>query len=626
MGYSLLKNSYPSGNVGYDQNTDNAVFIPNNVTNDTPVYIYYTGDIGNANQRHDYKIAPEYIANKYFNDPNFNGIVIINNYKNDFIYSDNYLANSVRNNQRIVNNIEKQYGVTLNNRSAIGSSAGDRFALKDFAEEAKNGTDNGYCVITGASVINVKQGFDYNGRIKGGNDPNRAFLSKEDYEAIKGKTVFVFEGSHGSDYTYVNALAENGVNVISVECGNGGHDALSYKPLQDNLFGLLAGDNEALEEFMANNNYTFKKCVDPKNNRWEKATIEEIREYLVASAGLTGDYKLKHDFSDLNNKINGLKNLANDTNEGGEIKSDDDYVASSVNKILAIISKTNLLNVSASSSCESTTKVPPVGLDYLYEYTDTVTSLLDKLARECQASLTIAEHINDTDWLLKHEAEMAFNMNNQDSSTNADEQFNDVGNQNSNAYGSGSNAGNGSDNNSNNYNNGVASNPDIRNLNGSNYENGSSNRWATPLSSRKEFSQDNYSYSDEGDTSKDGSSEPRSIGTQETKKSVDATKKDSLDKESISPIETKDIDKTVNDISKEVLTGVSNAKDLVDEEQIKEIAKNKKSFKGLGLLFGAAAAGGTGYKIYKDKKKKKEEGEKQYEEEMDELTRQLHEK
>lgn len=100
-----------------------------------------------------------------------------------------------------------------------------------------------------------------------------AFLSYEDYAAMEGKTVFIFEGSSGTNYSYVRQLVNHGVDVVFVQCKSNGHDSLSYNPLQDIIFDLFDGDSST---FIESDNYTFIRCTDVDSYTWEETTREEI--------------------------------------------------------------------------------------------------------------------------------------------------------------------------------------------------------------------------------------------------------------------------------------------------------------------------------------------------------------
>ena len=174
-----------------------------------------------------------------------------------------------------INKICSERNVTLASLNTLGSSAGDRYSLKEFANACRDGVDNGYCVITGASTI---QGANQAGQ-EYHYGPNWAFLSDKEYSYMKGRTVYVFEGKNAERYSYVKALLKHGVNVVLVECKSDGHDALSWNPLKTNIFNLLDGDPE---KFLSSSNYSFWKCVDEKNLVWIKMS-DDSKDILDAT-------------------------------------------------------------------------------------------------------------------------------------------------------------------------------------------------------------------------------------------------------------------------------------------------------------------------------------------------------
>ena len=170
-------------NPEYKTDYKSYVYIPANVTSDTPVTVYYTGDIGGARNGESYwdidRLAQQ----------GLDQIVIINDHGSRYIYGDTYIDGTFRNNEMIVQQIEQEYGVTLDQINTVGSSAGDKCALYTYAEMCREGRREGYCCLTGVSTINVVQneGQPYH------YGPNRAFI--EDYSPLKGQTVFCFEGA-----------------------------------------------------------------------------------------------------------------------------------------------------------------------------------------------------------------------------------------------------------------------------------------------------------------------------------------------------------------------------------------------------------------------------------------------
>ncbi len=199
-----------------------------------------------------------------------NQIVVIPKYAS-YMYGEGAMQSAYTNSRQYIADVCNKKGVTLTTINTLGSSAGDRYALKEFSNACRDGVDNGYCVITGASTIH---GANQAGQ-RYTNGPNWAFLTDEEYSYMQGKTVYVFEGKAAEKYSYVQALVQHGVNVVLVECKSNGHDQLSWNPLHTNIFDLLDGNPDA---FLQDSNYSFWKCVDPNNMVWISLSEDELRE------------------------------------------------------------------------------------------------------------------------------------------------------------------------------------------------------------------------------------------------------------------------------------------------------------------------------------------------------------
>ena len=274
---------YPAGRAFRDDASGNWVLVPEKVTADTPVHIYYTGAGGKGN-------TPLIIKNTYFNDPNFDGIIIVCSNGDGYWASESAVENQIETNRRIIAEIEEENGVTLNTRNVYGSSIGDKFAIKDFARQCTEGTDDGVLCLTGPSTAQASSTEGYNTKASDdprNYDPNRAFLSEEEYESIKGKTVVLFErGDKASsdyyapeNYTYIKALNEHGANVYLVKCKGSGHDQLSSYPLQDGLFSAMnGGTNDEIINFISDNEnfLDIERCIDVDSNTWQTVSANDL--------------------------------------------------------------------------------------------------------------------------------------------------------------------------------------------------------------------------------------------------------------------------------------------------------------------------------------------------------------
>ena len=381
----ISEGSYPNGHIEIIDNS--YVFIPNNISSDTDVTIYYTGAIGDVSEDNYYKNASDYI-NSLLKNEEFDKIVIINNHKDRNIYSSEYLDITSSSNNAIVSKIENDYNVNLSKINTIGASAGDKCALYNFAQLRKDGKEEGFCVITGASEMEY-------GQTEGhycSYGPNRAFLKDEDYEYLKNSTVFAFEGADGTEYSYVKELLNHGVNVVLVKCKSDSHDSLSKNPLVDNIFNLLDGETE---NFIDNRNYTFMRCTDINNNTWEK--IDNL-DSIVEVENTTKSLKKIKRYNSLKNigplKIHTNNNL---------IASDMSYIENSMNSIRGKIKNSQFLNIKMQSFGDNGV-IPGCINEYINKYYDAVGELSSLLEKETLSIVSVGQFVADMDEDLKNKA------------------------------------------------------------------------------------------------------------------------------------------------------------------------------------------------------------------------------
>ena len=246
----------------------------------------------------------------------------------------------------------------------------------------------------------------------------------EDYAAIEGKTVFIFEGEKVQNYSYVQALKNHGVNVIAVKCNNSGHDPLSYNPLKDNIFAMLDGDPT---NFINNDNYTFTWCVDVDNNVWEEITPEELKG-IVEDGSTSADRLLKEKiikvedlFTKHEIKIEEIipeevakrsylkeieSRLAIDFKElsDPEIYSSMSYVSDAMANLRTQISSSSFLDAKT-LSFGSTGRIPGCISVYINKYYDIMGQLMESLIKQTESVISVAQSIVDMDIDLKKKSE-----------------------------------------------------------------------------------------------------------------------------------------------------------------------------------------------------------------------------
>ena len=266
MGIAFPNKGQQDGYSIYKEQNGTIVREPDNVTADTPVHVYFTGQIGSADESYCYGTTTSAtINNVYATDPNFDGILIV-------VYgggggTDAYDRAAAT--DEIIKSIEEERGVEFNHITGTGSSSGDVYAAKFVAYEAMNGRDNLILGITGAGT------FD-RGTIPGAAktkysdlthyDPNGAFFTDEEAAAIVASGTQVYMVERGDidpnsetayseyapeNYTTTRQMNEQGINPIILHNYDGyNHNNLSNNPLNDGLFNFYDNDTDTVDSMV----------------------------------------------------------------------------------------------------------------------------------------------------------------------------------------------------------------------------------------------------------------------------------------------------------------------------------------------------------------------------------------
>lgn len=363
----------PNGKIV--QKTDCIVYIPNNFDNETTATIFYPGaDTG-------YTESSKYIKDSIIaNNPN--QIIIIDSVPPS--YNQEKMDASIDSYIYIANQIASENGIKLDGVNTAGSSVGARDALKTFAYQAMDEKNPEVCVILGAGTIDYKSTWSqYNPDVKkptalyGDNNPNWPFLNNNEYEAIKGKTVILFENKYGTDYDYVKELAKHGVNTVVVECDRGSHDDLTKKNIQKDVLDLIGGD---IDKFDAEG-CTFK-IFDSETNTWKEITKEEVPLY---------SNNTMKPFYTTNGTFNGIP-------ASGTIASNLYDVYRGMDEINSTIQNTSsIFKLENQSYAEGTSSIPKdlsTSVNALYSISQ---NLLTSLSGDAQSICNIAKYLYDMD-------------------------------------------------------------------------------------------------------------------------------------------------------------------------------------------------------------------------------------
>ena len=346
------------------------IFIPKNLSKNVTVTICNPG-------QDSFSTMCSYLSNPVLNQGT-NQIIVVPKYAYG-MYRTNSQEKTYKQMMNYINQICKDNNVKLTTLNTIGVSAGDKFSLKEFAYACRDGVDNGFCVIGGASTIHNanQEGQKYS------YGPNWAFLSDEEYSYMKGRTVYVFESKNGKNYSYIKALLKHDINVVLVSSKRASHSALCSDLLTSNIFNMLDGDPS---NFLNNDNYSFWRCTDPNKMTWVAMSDDEVRE--AASSNLVEAlYEKCENLADFADRY---MSETNDT-----LASNLVFVSNSMNGLKSKITSHQDINYTASKTGEAGI----VGTIYsATNYYGTVTNILyGNLSAEADAVYAIANAIYKMD-------------------------------------------------------------------------------------------------------------------------------------------------------------------------------------------------------------------------------------
>ena len=321
------------------------IYIPKNLSKNPKASIFYPGYQAFTGSNSD---ISRYLG-KAIASQGGNQIVIVESYnKSGTINPNDSVITTINNtNTNIIKAIEKAYNIKISSVSTMGSSMGDRYALKNYVSLVKSGRDTGCCILMGISDAG-----------KAG----KAILTNEEYKVLKGKTVFTFEPTDATGYKYINMLAKKGVNVILVACKNGDHNALTANPVRSNVFKLIDGNPQ---NFLNSSNYTFVR-YDSSRGKWvtmSDAEVKNVSKKLAnASSGTVATQKsgknnltyiYGYSLASLNSVAAALQ-----SSYSSKIVCNNDYVRESLQNICSAVNTSPFLAQQTITDFASTTTVP----------------------------------------------------------------------------------------------------------------------------------------------------------------------------------------------------------------------------------------------------------------------------
>ena len=337
------------------------VYVPENVTADTPIvtYAYGTGDPGIE------KCILENGSDSVF-------IMTIVDWKAD-------LGTITMN---IVNEVKQEYGITSTTVTPSGFSLGGFAGYNTAAENIRQNPD---CEPQTVFLIDTYGTIFYNPSLYL-NDTDTINLFKEN------QTIF-FALDHTQKTTDINTLyAEAGLNIIQVKCIGQGHGDINASFFNEGMYDYMAG------HVLPKDGYIYS-IYNKETGKWEEIPYEK-----VSNKDELYSYFNIDTFASNMNRLYTLPDIT--------IKSSNKVLETYLNAIRRELRNTSFLTANFNeASFDSTTKVPTSIPNMITEYFKMTSSLLNSIANK---TTSIAKIAGEIDLLDKNMANKLDNINSGD--------------------------------------------------------------------------------------------------------------------------------------------------------------------------------------------------------------------
>ena len=337
------------------------VYVPENVTADTPIvtYAYGTGDPGIE------KCILENGSDSVF-------IMTIVDWKAD-------LGTITMN---IVNEVKQEYGITSTTVTPSGFSLGGFAGYNTAAENIRQNPD---CEPQTVFLIDTYGTIFYNPSLYL-NDTDTINLFKEN------QTIF-FALDHTQKTTDINTLyAEAGLNIIQVKCIGQGHGDINASFFNEGMYDYMAG------HVLPKDGYIYS-IYNKETGKWEEIPYEK-----VSNKDELYSYFNIDTFASNMNRLYTLPDIT--------IKSSNKVLETYLNAIRRELRNTSFLTSNFNeASFDSTTKVPTSIPNMITEYFKMTSSLLNSIANK---TTSIAKIAGEIDLLDKNMANKLDNINSGD--------------------------------------------------------------------------------------------------------------------------------------------------------------------------------------------------------------------
>ena len=363
------------------------IYVPNDYDANTPVHAFMHGFDALSSSGHRDAIVP-FVNSINSGNGKDSALIFYDAQRTDFNNADD--LNKLLN----VSTYEplEKLGISTNNITFEGFSAGGKTALKLTAQHLKNNPDLPPQVVVtyDATCLNYNK-----------ENPNaklswNAELSDDEVQALVDNhaTLITFEQTGDPNYDPDNSIAvknltRRGVDVVYVKRNDeSGHFKCLKGAVEDGAMDYLTGRTNSLRN---SDNYTFMRWVPDEtktSGRQENGSWKEYGEWVPLTSHEVATLISKDLMSYVINRYENLTNIpllqmpvlqTGATFDMGIVQSDLEYVIKNVNNLKTGIKTTGFFSTSVNTSFSSSAKMPMGIVNYMHDSLDATGLLLSKL-------------------------------------------------------------------------------------------------------------------------------------------------------------------------------------------------------------------------------------------------------
>ena len=352
--------SYQGGTY-YDMN-GYCFYVPEEVDDSTPAFIYYPGSGGSGN---DAKVIRQLISEK---GPDQIIIIADTAYENTTNASTRY--------SNLISNIGKDNNSNITNISTMGFSAGGPATYAQLVHNVRNNPEGGPYNAIFCDVVNFN-------------------TNQEDLELIKqNEGTIMFLEPNGTSITAANNMAKSGVDVVLAwtSGSHAGHVPLNKEALENGLIDYVSGRSTEL----ANADIYKFVVYNSETGNWDQITLEELAAKYEGSVFNSSDPFRNYE------KLSTIDVL----------ESSNSFLGDKINNLRAAIRNTNFLSSNIGVDYGSTTNIPGVESDIVQSFFTSSSMLLNLLEKDTAKIIEIGNSIEDMNANLEVQANELNDPNN----------------------------------------------------------------------------------------------------------------------------------------------------------------------------------------------------------------------